>query len=405
MTALKTRPCCSQPIADTGPWPATAQALVPIDGNAIHARVCPTHLSSSGQTSACARNALGARAAADYLSDVEASSCYFYDTGVVNGAAAYETRIPSGVVPIKRVEMTWRDQGPHLLCEWAVLKRIEPVYSLYYPQYEAFVDDTLDFQSQQSLLTGRDAQGNVVVAPGTVYRYGSFPLPQPFESIKRSINQIRINEVPSLIVIRCELAEQDRNRFDWLDIRAYISSLRIKLNERPDLTSNVPDIVGYRWFLENTKTLMTFEEWKANCLWVISPQQLSVNANTFTESVARVNTIGIEATIRRPKPYKNASMQYRAADFFPSYGSTQGGAAVAPVYAGRQVTTPRFQLKVQFQMDNHSLVINSRREILLRKNVLQGSGPSGLTRETASLPKQGGLVAGASAPSSGVAVL
>ena len=98
-------------------------------------------------------------------------------------------------------------------------------------------------------------------------------------------------------------------------------------------------------------------------------------------------------------------MQYRAADFFPSYGSTEGGAAVAPVYAGRQVTTPRFQLKVQFQMDNHSLVINSRREVLLRKNVLQGSGPSGLTRDTASLPKQGGLVAGASAPSSGVAVL
>ena len=397
-------------VADTGPWPATAAALVPVNANSTHARVCPTHalgrcryiLSSSGQTSACARNALGARAAADYISDVEASSCYFYDTGVVNGAAAYETRIPSGVVPIKRVEMTWRDQGPHLLCEWAVLKRIEPVYSLYYPQYEAFVDDTLDFQSQQALITDRDAEGNVRVAPGTVYRYGSFPLPQPFESIKRSINQIRINEVPSLIVIRCELAEEDRNRFDWLDIRAYISSIRIKLNERPDLTSNVPDIVGYRWFLENTKTLMTFEEWKANCLWVISPQQLSVNANTFTESVARVNTIGIEATIRRPKPYKNASMQYRAADFFPSYGSTQGGAAVAPVYAGRQVTTPRFQLKVQFQMDNHSLVINSRREILLRKNVLQGSGPSGLTRDTASLPKQGGLLAGPSAPSSGV---
>ena len=167
------------------------------------------------------------------------------------------------------------------------------------------------------------------------------------------------------------------------------------------MTSNVPDIVGYRWFLENTKTLMTFEEWKANCLWVISPQQLSVNANTFTESVARVNTIGIEATIRRPKPYKNASMQYRAADFFPAYGSSATGAAVAANFAGRQVTTPRFQLKVQFQMDNHSLVINSRREVLLRKNVLQGSGPSGLTRDTASLPKQGGLVAGASAPGVG----
>ena len=52
-------------------------------------------------------------------------------------------------------------------------------------------------------------------------------------------------------------------------------------------------------------------------------------------------------------------------------------------------------------MDNHSLVINSRREVLLRKNVLQGSGPSGLTRDTASLPKQGGLLAGGSATASG----
>ena len=92
-------------------------------------------------------------------------------------------------------------------------------------------------------------------------------------------------------------------------------------------------------------------------------------------------------------------MQYRAADFFPGYGSSVSGGPVAP---NRQVTTPRFQLKVQFCFDNHSLVINSRREVLLRKNVLQGSGPSGLTRDTASLPKQGGLLAGPSAPSSGV---
>ncbi len=386
------------PVIADAQWPVGLAALVPTTAQAPRTRVCPTHalgrvryvLTTSGQTSACALNALGGRTAAQYQVDVEASSCYAYDTGA--GVQKYETRIPSGNVPIKRVQMTWTGQGPHLLCEWAVLKRIEPTYSLYYPQYEAFRDDTLDGVSQQGLLNGLDP------VPGTVYRYGAFPLPGPFESVKRSINQIRINEVPSLIVIRCELAETDRNRFDWLDIRAYISNIRFKLNERPDLTSNVPDIVGYRWYLENTKTLMTFEEWKSNCLWVISPQQLSVNANTFTESVARVNTIGIEATIRRPKPYKNASMQYRASDFFPSYGSKASGAAVAPQYAGRAVTTPRFQLKVQFQFDNHSLLVNSRREVLLRKNVLKGSGPDGLTRDTASLPKMGGLLAGPSAP-------
>ena len=30
-------------VADTGPWPATAAALVPVDGNLVHARICPTH--------------------------------------------------------------------------------------------------------------------------------------------------------------------------------------------------------------------------------------------------------------------------------------------------------------------------------------------------------------------------
>ena len=157
----------------------------------------------------------------------------------------------------------------------------------------------------------------------------------------RSISGIRINEVPSLIVIRCELTENDRNRFDWMDVRAYISNIRIKLNERPDLTSNVPDVVGYRWFLENTKTLMSFEEWKANCLWVISPQQLAVDSSIFVESLARVNTISVDVTVQRPKAYKNARKQYRNSDFWPSYGSKASGDPVAPNF-GTPVQYPPF---------------------------------------------------------------
>lgn len=335
-------------------------------------------------------NLLGSRTAAQYVGDVEASNCYAYNAGVVNGVARYETRIPAGIVPIKRVEMTWRGQGPHLLCEWAVLKRIEPVYSLYYPQFEGFVDDE---------FAGSDVEQ---VQFGNVYRYGMFTLPAPFAEVKRRIEGIRINEVPSLIVIRAELAESDRNRFDWMDVRAWISNVKFKLNERPDLTSNVPDVIGYRWFLENTKTLMSYEEWKSNCIWVVSPQQLAVDPNTFVESLAKVNTIGIECTIKRPKPYKNSSMQYREADFWPGYGSTEGGASVAPQYGNRSYASPKFQLKMNFMFDNHSLVMNSRREVLLRKNVLQGTGPSGLVRDDRGLPTQGGLLALGSATAKGV---
>ena len=197
----------------------------------------------------CSRNDLGTRIAGRYFDDCDASNCYVYDTREFNAAGArvpalpkFETRIPSSVVPLKRVEMTWRDQGPFLLCEWAVLKKVEPVYNLYYPQYEMYRDDTFDYSDVDQ------------VQAGVTYRYGSFPLPAPFKKTVRKMNAIRINEVPSLIVIRCELAEVERNRFDWMDVRAYISNVRFQLNERPNLTSNVPDIVGYRWFLENTKT-------------------------------------------------------------------------------------------------------------------------------------------------------
>ena len=279
--------------------------------------------------------------------------------------------------------MKWRDQGPFLLCEWAVLKKIEPVYSLYYPQFEKYVDDTFTSSNTTDVRTGE------------VYRYGTFSLPEPFTSEDRSITGIRVNEVPSLIVIRVELAEQDRNRFDWMDVRAYISKVVFKLNERPDLTSNVPDVVGYRWFLENTKTLMSFEEWKANCLWVISPQQLAVDSSTFTESLSRVNTLGVKVTIERPKAYKNAKMQYREADFWPSKDAgTQYPAA-------RSYTSPKFQLKVNFMFDNHSLVLNSKREVLLRKNTLKASGITGLVRDDRGLPHMKGLLPGASASSSG----
>ena len=280
----------------TALMPYGTETLVPLNARVTACAVAPTHakgrfeyiLTTSGSTTCAARNGLGDRFTHLYFSDIEANSCYAYDNRI-NGAGAqqYETRVPSGIVPIKRVEMTWREQGPHLLCEWAVLKRIEPAYSLYYPQYEKFVDNEF-------------MHGDVdVVRAGTTYRYGMFPLPAPFAETKRRIEGIRINEVPSLIVIRAELSEQDRNRFDWMDVRAWISNVRFKLNERNDLTSNVPDVVGYRWFLENTKTLMTFEEWKSNCLWIVSPQQLAVDPNNFVESLAKVNTIGIECTIKR----------------------------------------------------------------------------------------------------------
>ena len=86
-------------------------------------------------------------------------------------------------------------------------------------------------------------------------------------------------------------------------------------------------------------------------------------------------------------------MNYREADFWPSKDAAN--------YGDRRYVSPRFQVKVNFMFDNHSVAINSNRQVLLRKNVLPASGPTGLVRDDRGLPHQKGLLAGPSAPSSG----
>ena len=329
-------------------------------------------LTSAPSRSIAGRNNLGAVAFTDYEAAVRQNSCfvdrYTQQLGV-------ETRIPSGSLPIERVEMNWTGQGPYIQCEWAVLKRIEPVYSLFYPQFEFFRDNHFEYDDVST------------VQSGSTYRYGALKLPDNFVETKRSISGIKINEVPSLMVVKAEIIEQDRHRFDWLDVKPYISSLVFKVNERIDLTSSVPAIIGYRWFVENTNTLMTFQEWQANNLWLISPQQLALDPQIFVESAARVNTVSVTATISRPKPYKNAKHHYRAADFWKL------------VDEGDDIVSPRFQMTLTLMHDNHSLAMNSRREVILRKNVITTPGPTGLDRVQLGKPVVGGL---SMAPSSGV---
>ena len=52
---------------------------------------------------------------------------------------------------------------------------------------------------------------------------------------------------------------------------------------------------------------------------------------------------------------------------------------------------PEFELRVVITYDNHSLIINSRNEMLIEKHTLATRGPTGLVRQDRGLPKQGGL--------------
>ena len=52
---------------------------------------------------------------------------------------------------------------------------------------------------------------------------------------------------------------------------------------------------------------------------------------------------------------------------------------------------PEFELRVVIVYNNHSLIMNSRNEMLIEKNTLSTRGPTGLVKQDRGLPKQGGL--------------
>ena len=116
-----------------------------------------------------------------------------------------------------------------------------------------------------------------------------------------------------------------------------------------------------------------------NC-WILSPQNLNISAETFTESMARVSTLSVVARVEMNRAYRQISQNYSPA-LFPGLAAT-----------GKSVMTPEFELRVVVTYDNHSLIMNSRNEMLIEKNTLATRGPTGLVRQDRGLPKQGGLM-------------
>ena len=53
---------------------------------------------------------------------------------------------------------------------------------------------------------------------------------------------------------------------------------------------------------------------------------------------------------------------------------------------------PEFEIRVVVTYDNHSLVINSKNEMMIEKNTISSRGPTGLIKQDRDLPRQGGLM-------------
>ena len=96
--------------------------------------------------------------------------------------------------------------------------------------------------------------------------------------------------------------------------------------------------------------------------------------------MARVNTLSMNCTVRMNRAYKQISSNYSPA-LFAGLAST-----------AKTVMTPEFEIRVVVTYDNHSLIMNSKNEMMIEKNTLASRGPTGLIREDRDLPRQGGLM-------------
>ena len=255
---------------------------------------------------------------------------------------------------IKNIQLSWRD-NPELVCEWVILPRskVQPTYRLAYPQHEFF---------------------------RALYPSPKFNLPAKGTQHEIAVRGVKLNEVPNKVYVYCMLTEDSRNYLEWLDIKPTITGLETTINETVDTTSHIPLWLGYRFFKENCPySQKTKDEWVQDNCWVLAPQQLNITAETFTESMARISTLSIKATVQMNRAYRQISSNYSPALF-----------AGLPA-TGKSVMTPEFELRVVVTYDNHSIIINSKNEMMIEKNTLGSRGPTGLIREDRNLPRQGGL--------------
>jgi len=315
---------------------------------------------------------LGARAV-DYAAPDALADCVDFNWEEHRGRFPYQLIQPRGdnysgkVTPsgqgdrgfvyedaIKNIQLSWRQQ-PELVCEWIILPpaKVQPTYRLAYPEHEFF---------------------------RALFPSPTFNLPSIGNTQDVAIRGLKLNEVPNKVYIYCMLTEQSRNYLEWLDCKPTISHIETTINETVDTTSHIPLWLGYRFFKENSPySTKTKDEWVQDNMWILSPQNLNITAETFTESMARVSTMSVVATVRMNRAYRQIAANYSPA-LFPGSKATAAS-----------VMKPEFEVRVVITYDNHSLIMNSRHEMLIEKNTLATQGPTGLVKQDRGLPRQGGL--------------
>ena len=134
----------------------------------------------------------------------------------------------------------------------------------------------------------------------------------------------------------------------------------------------------YRFFKENSLSDMSYQEWLSNCIIILSPQQLGMGAD-YAENLAKVTTVTIDVHMRESPIGKRLRENYEGVEY-------TGSASHAEL-----VSNPYYVLRASYDYENRGLLMNSRMEVVRKRNARKYNGLTGLVKEERGLPFQRGL--------------
>ena len=201
---------------------------------------------------------------------------------------------------------------------------------------------------------------------------------------KLNIQNVTINEGFSKLYIYAQIVPESRNIMEWVSVKPQISQIKIRIGNRPDISSMFTPEVLYRFFLENTMSRLSRDQWEnGQCIVILSPQQLAYGGGAdLSEGLAKVTNLDIEIVFKMSRQLRSMADQW-SSDSYPYQGDLD---------AAETERFPTYQARAYFEYENHSVVLSSSSEnAYIRKNLKQYSGRSGLVR--GSTKTQGGLKA------------
>ena len=246
--------------------------------------------------------------------------------------------------------------------------RIRPVQHLWLPQKSFFYGSDL---GPTGLVKFETAAG--------VYQ----------EEVVLNLNNIRTNEVFTRLTMAGQLSDASTTRFDYVEhMRPLIKSIEVSVGESHEATSNFSSELLFRMFKECTSSRLNYGQWLNNCIVCLTPAQLGLP--NFTEGLSIVTAVSLKVTLVESPEAKRLRENWDMYNYVGTCGGVDQGVQTGnerSIAHGR----PTYTFRTNFDYDNRSLVMNSRRELILKKNSREFRGDSGLKMIKQAVPTQQGL--------------